>query len=172
MQYVQPPLSFHCHPYSCVTCRYHRVEFGFIKNPPVSCHWRLFKPERLSAPDKKKSCSYWNLNRDRPVSSLLACSLAGWLACFIARWLLLALSLASLLACLLASSLACLFPPSFLPSFLPCLLDRSLARLLPCLLARSFTTLLGDFTSECCVDYVKFFCSLTTWNLVERHRRF
>lgn len=81
MSYVQPPLSFDCHPYSCVTCRYHRVEFGFIKNPPVSCHGRLFKTERLSAPDKKKhSCSYWNLNHDSPVSSSFACLLACSLA--------------------------------------------------------------------------------------------
>ena len=53
VQQQQQPLSFDCHTYSCATCQYCRVEFVCIKNPPVTYHGRLFKPDRLSAPDEE-----------------------------------------------------------------------------------------------------------------------
>jgi hypothetical protein len=52
MSYMQPLLPFYFYHYSRVASRYRRVEFDFIKNPPVNFHGRMFKPESLSVRDE------------------------------------------------------------------------------------------------------------------------
>jgi len=108
--------------YTCRTCSRHcrliatrnksisprRVRL--YKESPVSCHGRLFKPERLSAPDKKTFLLLLEFE-SRSSSFFFVSLLPSLLACSLAR------SLVGSLAC---SLVGCCWLSRLLPCFLAC----------------------------------------------------